>query len=96
MSCDLSKYLNQEVTWGKTIGIDDYGKYEHQDTVIKCRMEERSRLAKNSFGSEVMSSNTLFVIDEIGINDIINDKPVLSVTKMTALDGSVLGYEVLI
>ncbi len=96
MSCDMSKYLNQQVTLGKASGIDDYGQYERENQVINCRMEERTRVARNSYGEEVMSNNTIFTTVEVGAHDTINAHPIISISKMIAVDGGVLGYEVLI
>ncbi|MCK5128347.1 MAG: hypothetical protein KAQ68_00735 [Clostridiales bacterium] len=92
----LKRYLNQEATWGRTTGKDSYGQPIRSETMVACRIEERIRLTRDEYGKQVVSGSTVFLVDAVGADDTINGLAVLSVMKMTAIDGAVIGYEVLL
>lgn len=91
----LRKYLKQKVSWSKTIGFTDTNNPIPSDKkTIPARVEKKIKLVKDKHGSEVVSTTTIWVVDAVSVDDLIDDKQVIAVQDMVKRNGTIEGFEV--
>ncbi|MDP4092594.1 MAG: hypothetical protein Q8920_04465 [Bacillota bacterium] len=91
----IADYCNQYAVWKCKIGTNEYGEAEYAEPVsIKCRKEQKTRLILNSKGEQVLSDTRLYTVTPIKVDDLIDDRIVISVLDLPDLEGKIEGYEV--
>lgn len=96
----MSKYLRQKGVLQrvklnplKEPVMNVYGELEYdKPTVIKCRREKYLRDVEGPNGAMIKSSNQYYTTIEIGLNDKLDDKVILSVEEYTNEFGEAEGY----
>ena len=62
--------LNQQITWERYKGINDYGQAQYESPKeIKCRVSYKSNLVINKNGEEVRSGAMITTLEPVGISD---------------------------
>lgn len=91
----IKDYCNQTGVWKQLTTTDEYGNNSYAvPETISCRIEQKTRLMRTKDGKEVSSDTKVITPSPIKIDDLFNDRVVISVTNMTDLDGNIQGYEV--
>lgn len=96
----MSKYLKQTCTL-EVVALDNelhprmnvYGELVYAPPVtIKCKRRKYSVDVETSSGAIVKSENRYHTVEEIGINDKLDGKVVLSISEITNEQGLPEGY----
>lgn len=91
----IADYCNQEATWKHKIGTNEYTEAEYAEPVnIKCRKEQKTRLILNPKGEQVLSDTRLYTVTPVKVDDLIDERIVISVLDLPDLEGNMEGYEV--
>ena len=90
----IDKYLNETATWRTVTSVNQYNEPTYTDKSIKCRSEGTNRLVNNSLGQAVTVGTRVFTKEQIKVNDMIDDRQVVTVEVKKWRDGSVSHYEV--
>lgn len=62
--------LNQQITWERYKGTNDYGQAQYEPAKeIKCRVSYKSNLVINKNGEEVRSGAVITTLEPVGISD---------------------------
>ena len=76
----LKRYLNQTVVWQKCTGHDEYGTAEYAEGVeISARIIPMQKLMTDSIGKQTVSTMTVLTHEDVGLEDMIDDRPVVAV-----------------
>jgi hypothetical protein len=91
----MADYCNQSAVWKKAVGPNEYAETIYADPVgIPCRKEIKLRLVRDKNGNQVVSDTRLFTPEQIQVDDLIDDRVVISAQPSIDLDGNTDGYEV--
>lgn len=103
----MTKFLKQTATLQKVERdakgvpkLDIYGEpvYSKSKETVKCRRERSTKDVLTTGGSAVVSTTVYYIDNETTLNtgDLIDGKPILTVSDYVNLQGIVEGYEVTI
>lgn len=93
----MEDYCPDSVVWKHIVNSNAYNEPEYAEPMtIKCRKEQKVRLVRNKNGEQVVSDTRLYTVSPIEIDDLIDDRVVISVLTLKDLDGSIEGYEVML
>jgi hypothetical protein len=93
----MEDYCPDSAVWKRVVNSSVYNDPEYAaPVVIECQKEEKIRLVRNKFGVQVVSDTTLRTVSHVEIDDLIDDRVVISVLTMKDLDGEIEGYEVML
>lgn len=90
----IDQYLNQSLTWKHVSAISEYNEKTYSSSTIKGRKESCNKLIRNASGQESVVSTFVATESAISVNDLIDDKLVVSSEPMVNLDGAIEFYEV--
>jgi hypothetical protein len=93
----IEDYCNQTAVWKHVIDSNAYNEPVYGAPVsIKCRKEQKIRLVRNKNGEQVVSDTRLYTTFPVQIDDLIDERVVISVIEMSDLEGQAEGYEVVL
>lgn len=91
----LGNYANQSLTWKHVTTVNKYNEPTYaKAAIIKGRKETGHKLIRDAKGQETVSSARVFTESAVTINDLIDDKLVISVESAIGLNGAVQYYTV--
>ncbi len=90
----ISEYMNQSLTWKHVSTISEYNEKTYTSTTIKGRKETCNKLIRTPTGQETTVNTFISTESAIAVNDLIDDKLVISSEPMVDIDGTTLFYEV--
>lgn len=88
----LGSYANQSLVWKHVATTNKYGESTYTTSTIKGRKETGHKLIRNDKGQETVSSARVFTESAITVNDLIDDKLVISVESAVSLSETVQFY----
>lgn len=92
---DIRHWLNQSVTLKKATGSDEYAQTTYgAGATIPARVEASRRLFRDAQGQEITAGSRIFTAVEVGPDDLLDDRAVIRVDPVPALDGSISHFEV--
>lgn len=93
----IEDYCNQSAVWKHISDSNEYNEPVYSEPVtIKCRKEQKFKLVKNKLGQEVVSDTKLTTVMPVQVDDLIDDRTVISVLSLVDFDGNTEGYEVML
>lgn len=97
LSSILLGRLKQTATWSVFLTRDKENKPTYAAGVtIACRLEGARRIVTDINGDRIISSTTVFTLEDIGDEDLINGRRVLQVLNNPDGQGSEIFNEVLL
>lgn len=91
----LARYLNQTAQLERRGEPDAFGSTTKSLPVsIRVRREMSRKLVRNAFGDVVASDTTIYCIDAVSPQDVIDGREVISVADWVDKMGHICGYEV--
>lgn len=88
----LEQYLTMSARLKVCGGVNDYGEPSYTQTIIKCRLVDKFKEITDDKGNKIVSSGVVQTLEDIKVGDFVNDRKIISVISMTALDGPI-GYK---
>lgn len=90
----LGNYANQSLTWKHVTSINSFNEPTYSTSTIKGRLETGHKLIRNRQGQETVSSARVFTESAVVVNDLIDNRQVVSVESAINLGGTVGYYTV--
>lgn len=90
----ISSYLNQSLTLKHAGTPNEYNESTYTTSTIKGRKENGFKLVRNNQGEEVVSSACVFTSATVVVDDLIDNRLVISVLDNPTLNGTSLFNEV--
>lgn len=90
----LDRYANQSLTWKHVATTTKYSEHTYTTSTIKGRKETGFKLIRDAKGQETVSSAKVFTESAVTVNDLIDDKLVISVESNFKLNGTIGFYTV--
>lgn len=91
----IERYLKETVEHKAKRGVSKQGMPEFEKPVtIICRKEKTGKMVIDKDGRQQKATTLYFTQDEVGLEDMLDDKEVLSLTELKKKGGQVEGYEV--
>lgn len=95
----IEDYCTEEAVWKHLTDTNEYNEPIYAaSATIKCRIEQKIKLIKNKFGKEVVSDTKITTTSKfpVQVDDLIDERTVISVLTIKDFDGKVEGYEVML
>lgn len=96
----LDMYTNQTITWKQKVSVNDANKATYTTSTLKGRFIYKRNLIRTATDEQIMSDAILYTKTVIVEGDVIvadsKDWKVRFVYPWRELDGSVLGYKVVL
>ena len=89
----MSDYYDDTGVWKHISGTDDYNQPTYTTLTVPCRVMDKIKLVRDKTGVQVVSMSTVYTDSPVIVDDLFNDRVVISVKVMDLLD-SLEGYEV--
>jgi hypothetical protein len=91
---NLSRYLNQEVTYQPfATTTDNYGNRQYgAGQTLRARKEEKQRVVRDRSGAEQLSEATVLIREEIQVGELIDGSEIQARENFVDRRGNVVGW----